>query len=128
MHEEDASARLPGSSAAPHLARAFVHETWRGEDPDVLDVALLCVSELVTNAVLHASGPYTLHLRSTPSGRLRLEVEDCGSGSPVVGEMTSDQAGGRGMLLVDRLAADWGTTHRPDGKTVWVELLTRPPG
>jgi anti-sigma regulatory factor (Ser/Thr protein kinase) len=119
---EDTSASLPPGSQAPHVARTLVRAMWPDEQPDVVDVALLCVSELVTNAVLHATGPYTLHLRSTPRGRLRIEVDDTDGGSPVVREVMSDQVGGRGMLLVDRLAADWGTTYRPGGKTVWAEL------
>jgi anti-sigma regulatory factor (Ser/Thr protein kinase) len=122
VHGGDTSAQLPPGSDAPRVARTLVRQTWPDEHPDVVDVALLCVSELVTNAVVHATGPYTLHLRSTPGGRLRIEVDDSDGRSPVVREVMADQAGGRGMLLVDRLAADWGTSHRPGGKTVWAEL------
>ncbi|MFE5616589.1 ATP-binding protein [Streptomyces sp. NPDC056470] len=85
---------------------------------------LLVVSELVTNACLHAEGPETL--RVVRRGKvLRLEVADRGAGQPA--PRTPHRAGrpgGHGMFIVQRLCLDWGidrTTGAP-GKTVWAEL------
>ncbi|MFF9914543.1 ATP-binding protein [Streptomyces sp. NPDC013457] len=85
---------------------------------------LLVVSELVTNACLHAEGPDTL--RVVRRGKvLRLEVADRGAGQPA--PRTPHRAGrpgGHGMFIVQRLCLDWGIdrmTGAP-GKTVWAEL------
>ncbi|MGR8010169.1 ATP-binding protein [Streptomyces hypolithicus] len=86
---------------------------------------LLVVSELVTNACLHAEGPE--ELRVTCDGKvLRLEVIDRGAGQPA--PRTPHRAGrpgGHGMFIVQRLCLDWGVERRDEGnpgKTVWAEL------
>ncbi|OKJ99790.1 ATPase [Streptomyces sp. CB03234] len=85
---------------------------------------LLVVSELVTNACLHAEGPEELRV-SLDAKVLRLEVEDRGAGQPA--PRTPHRAGrpgGHGMFIVQRLCLDWGvvrSTGMP-GKTVWAEL------
>ncbi|WP_328399865.1 ATP-binding protein [Streptomyces sp. NBC_00390] len=85
---------------------------------------LLVVSELVTNACLHAEGPE--ELRVTCDGKvLRLEVADRGTGQPA--PRTPHRAGrpgGHGMFIVQRLCLDWGIVRIPGapGKTVWAEL------
>ncbi|KFK87064.1 ATPase [Streptomyces sp. JS01] len=85
---------------------------------------LLVVSELVTNACLHAEGPEELRIGRTPKG-LRVEVVDRGAGQPA--PRTPHRAGrpgGHGMFIVQRLCLDWGVLRAPDapGKTVWAEL------
>lgn len=85
---------------------------------------LLVVSELVTNACLHAGGPEELRLWRGPKA-LRMEVVDGGPGEPA--PRTPHRAGrpgGHGMFIVQRLCLDWGVV-RDDGqpgKTVWAEL------
>ncbi|MER5771363.1 ATP-binding protein [Streptomyces sp. NPDC001985] len=85
---------------------------------------LLVVSELVTNACLHAEGPEELTVRCE-NKVLRLEVTDRGAGQPA--PRTPHRAGrpgGHGMFIVERLCLDWGVIRVPDepGKTVWAEL------
>ncbi|MFF1924155.1 ATP-binding protein [Streptomyces sp. NPDC058221] len=85
---------------------------------------LLVVSELVTNACLHADGPDELRIASTPKA-LRVEVADAGAGQPA--PRTPHRAGrpgGHGMFIVQRLCLDWGVVRVPGepGKTVWAEL------
>ncbi|MFJ6611226.1 ATP-binding protein [Streptomyces sp. NPDC091289] len=85
---------------------------------------LLVVSELVTNACLHAEGPEELRIGRTPKV-LRVEVVDRGAGQPA--PRTPHRAGrpgGHGMFIVQRLCLDWGVLRTPDapGKTVWAEL------
>lgn len=90
-------------------------------DAEVLDAAGLLVSELVTNAVVHAGTDVTLHVR-VRRGVLRIEVAD---GSPVVPtpRRTTALAGtGRGLQLVDRLSDRWGVDKARNGKTIWFEL------
>ncbi|WP_431950705.1 ATP-binding protein [Actinacidiphila sp. bgisy167] len=86
---------------------------------------LLVVSELVTNACLHAGGPEELRLFRRAKA-LRLEVADGGVGSPA--PRTPHRAGrpgGHGMFIVQRLCLDWGVVRHGDGrpgKTVWAEV------
>ncbi|MGA5423442.1 ATP-binding protein [Streptomyces lavendulocolor] len=85
---------------------------------------LLVVSELVTNACLHAEGPEELRV-SLDAKVLRLEVEDRGAGQPA--PRTPHRAGrpgGHGMFIVQRLCLDWGVARSDGtpGKTVWAEL------
>ncbi|MEU1311453.1 ATP-binding protein [Streptomyces cinnamoneus] len=85
---------------------------------------LLVVSELVTNACLHADGPEELRVSCTGKV-LRLEVADLGAGTPA--PRTPHRAGrpgGHGMFIVQRLCLDWGVLRRDGvaGKTVWAEL------
>ncbi|MFD3731129.1 ATP-binding protein [Streptomyces sp. NPDC058632] len=85
---------------------------------------LLVVSELVTNACLHAEGPDQLGI-VCDNKVIRLEVTDRGTGQPA--PRTPHQAGrpgGHGMFIVQRLSLDWGVVRTPGvaGKTVWAEL------
>ncbi|MFF0111046.1 ATP-binding protein [Streptomyces prasinus] len=85
---------------------------------------LLVVSELVTNACLHAEGPDQLGI-VCDNKVIRLEVTDRGAGQPT--PRTPHQAGrpgGHGMFIVQRLCLDWGVVRAPGvpGKTVWAEL------
>lgn len=93
---------------------------------------LLLVSEVVTNACLHAGGPQEFVLRHA-NGRLRVEVAD---GSPQAPRRQAPRSpalpGGHGLMLLDRLAGDWGSEGKADGsagKVVWLEvsLPVRPP-
>ncbi|MBU6532137.1 ATP-binding protein [Streptomyces sp. NPDC057245] len=85
---------------------------------------LLVVSELVTNACLHAEGPDELWI-TCERKVIRLEVSDRGTGQPA--PRTPHRAGrpgGHGMFIVQRLCLDWGVVRTPGvaGKRVWAEL------
>ncbi|MEU6528037.1 ATP-binding protein [Streptomyces sp. NPDC046928] len=85
---------------------------------------LLVVSELVTNACLHAEGPDDM-LIAYDNKVIRVEVSDKGTGQPA--PRTPHRAGrpgGHGMFIVQRLCLDWGVVRTPGqaGKTVWAEL------
>jgi anti-sigma regulatory factor (Ser/Thr protein kinase) len=86
------------------------------------DDVVLCVSELVTNAVLHARTAGVLRLFVGADG-VRIEVDD---ESPAPPRLSTEHrvAGGRGLHIVDQLAASWGHASRPGGKTVWAEVRT----
>lgn len=89
------------------------------------EAAVLAVSELVSNAVLHASavpGDIQLCLEAR-GGALHVEVEDRDPRPPVVGPAATERDRGRGLLIVDRLAVRWGWSAIPDnGKSVWCDL------
>lgn len=85
---------------------------------------LLVVSELVTNACLHAEGPDEMFL-TCDNKVIRIEVSDRGTGQPA--PRTPHRAGrpgGHGMFIVQRLCLDWGVVRAPGvaGKKVWAEL------
>ena len=110
---------LPLGVTAPRQARHALAERFaghpRGED------LLLCVSEVVTNAVLHAGTPP--HLRVSQSGdTVRVEVADADDRPPVLGRSDPLATSGRGLRILDQLAARWGSTPTGPGKAVWFEF------
>ncbi|MFI6350526.1 ATP-binding protein [Streptomyces sp. NPDC050560] len=122
-----------GASGLVPLARDFTREALRAwgwmpsssaDQRAASEDVLLVVSELVTNACLHAEGPEEMVLRRDRKV-LRVEVRDRGAGQP--SPRTPHQAGrpgGHGMFIVQRLCLDWGVVRLPgvSGKTVWAEL------
>ncbi|HET9975004.1 MAG TPA: SpoIIE family protein phosphatase [Streptosporangiaceae bacterium] len=79
----------------------------------------LVVSELVTNAIRHAQSP--IQLRLIRDRTLICEVFDGSSTAPHLRRARAFDEGGRGLLLVSRLALRWGTRQTPHGKTIWAE-------
>jgi anti-sigma regulatory factor (Ser/Thr protein kinase) len=82
------------------------------------DDALLVLSELVTNAIVHAGDGCTIDVRHS-DGLLRLEVRDWSPHEPVVRSVAPTDVGGRGLHVVDALADEWGWELMADGKRVW---------
>ncbi|MGW2116446.1 ATP-binding protein [Streptomyces zhihengii] len=96
-----------------------------GVHGDVHDTALLIVSELVTNAVVHTGGHLvSCQLRLTDA-QLRITVHDQGTAptGPRVCYGIEEERG-RGLLLVETLSAAWGThdCEHGHGRVVWSEL------
>ncbi|GAA2345864.1 hypothetical protein GCM10010431_81720 [Streptomyces kunmingensis] len=86
---------------------------------------LLVVSELVTNACIHAHGADELRMSHRTDKVLRIEVSDSGTGQPAPrSPHRAGRPGGHGMFIVQRLCLDWGVirTAGVEGKTVWAEL------
>jgi signal transduction histidine kinase len=83
---------------------------------------LLVVSELVSNACLHAGGPVELTLRHRP-GRILIEVTDRSPAAPVV-RPPGDRAqpGGHGLRVVTLVSSAWGARPSDGGKTVWAQV------
>ncbi len=117
------STALPHDLSAPSQARAQVRQTLRQWGlTEVLDDAELVVSELVANAVRHAATPVVLTLAHR-HGHLMIAVQDAAPDRlPEPRSAGDEDAGGRGMLLVDRLAQRWGCCSAQDAKVVWAEL------
>jgi anti-sigma regulatory factor (Ser/Thr protein kinase) len=130
---QQATLELVPGLRAPRAARAFVAETLTAWNvpADEVEAAQLVVSELVTNAVLHApdSPTISLDLRLT-DGTVRVLVSDRGLGEPDRSPHPDPRTNetGRGVWLVDAFAERWGTEmHGREGKTVWCELSIESP-
>jgi anti-sigma regulatory factor (Ser/Thr protein kinase) len=97
-------------------------DRWGVSDAD--GVAALLVSELVTNALRYGEQPMRLVARCADGG-VRVEVHDGRPGEPPrVRHPLPEATGGRGMLLVEALAARWGWSEFGGSKQVWFELDT----
>jgi anti-sigma regulatory factor (Ser/Thr protein kinase) len=131
--DQQATLELVPVLRAPRAARAFVAETLSAWDVqcDGVEAAKLVVSELVTNAVLHApeSATISVGLRLTDDV-VRVRVTDGVLDEPErrapLDPWTAET--GRGLWLVHAFTEQWGTeTHGRDGKTVWCELRAGAP-
>jgi anti-sigma regulatory factor (Ser/Thr protein kinase) len=122
MTPTEARADFPADPSSAAKARRFVEATLHTWSCDaLLDAAVLLVSELVSNAVLHAGTPIAVVL-SRHDGRLRVEVRDGSERLPVAKHYSALSGTGRGLLLLDRMADQWGSGRDGTGKTVWFEL------
>lgn len=116
---------LPQGRRSARLARAIVQDALSGLPRSTVDTAQLLVSELVTNAVVHARSMVVLHV-SFAEDRLRIGVEDLSSDYPLPQEPPAQAESGLGLMLVGGLAKAWGWDRTPVGKHVWCELPVDP--
>jgi anti-sigma regulatory factor (Ser/Thr protein kinase) len=84
-------------------------------------VTELLSDELVSNVVRHVGSPMTVRALRQPSS-IRIEVEDSSTELPVRQHPDTLDDHGRGILLIEALANQWGTKQTGDGKTVWFEI------
>ncbi len=121
---ESAKLNLVGESRSVGLARRFVSDALCSWGMSALvDSARLVVSELVTNAVLHAQSDVLVQVL-LDGGKVRLEVSDESSDTPARRHYGTDATTGRGLGLVAAASTSWGTTVGEIGKTVWAELVS----
>ncbi|MFJ1736112.1 ATP-binding protein [Streptomyces sp. NPDC088254] len=122
---ERAEWTFPADPGAVRTARGAVRGQLRGWGLDSLgDLAALLVSELVTNALRHATGPIGVRLIRPAGldGVLLVEVSDPLPDPPHERVAELDDEGGRGLQLVASSSRRWGTRPGGIGKTVWFEL------
>ena len=105
------------------LARRFVARTIVGLPEDVVETAVLLVSELATNSLVHARSDFEVAVTyPAPSGNLRVEVSDGDQSRPAPQNPPPTAPHGRGLQIVESLAGSWGIVEAAGGKTVWFEL------
>jgi anti-sigma regulatory factor (Ser/Thr protein kinase) len=114
---------LPPEARSAGIARRFLSATLASWDADgYSDTGSLLLSELVTNAALHAGTEILVRVCLTSTG-LRLEVADRSDRRPVIRHYSAQATTGRGLGMVDSLAERWGVVPEATGKTVWAELV-----
>lgn len=114
-------------SSARHMIRAAVRAWGAKERADEVELA---ADELTTNALMHTDGGaiVTIRVLTGPERRLRVDVEDRSSALPRRRDAGEAGVSGRGLMLVDRLADEWGVESRGTGKCVWCEFVIPPRG
>jgi anti-sigma regulatory factor (Ser/Thr protein kinase) len=114
---------LPPTTESVPAARRFVRDLMRNSDTVAdVDIASLLVTEIVTNAVLHALTPMTLRVEVSADA-VRIEVRDGSELPPRLHAFSATAATGRGLRLLESLAVRWGVQHEPaGGKVVWFEV------
>lgn len=130
-----ATVTLPGQPRYVARAREFVTIAL-GHDHPCTEPLILIVSELVTNSVIHSrshldGGTVTITLSRSPGDGLtarnsiRVEVRDDGAaGLPSLLPVDGFAVSGRGLHLVDALAAAWNCARDPAGTTTtWAEVI-----
>jgi anti-sigma regulatory factor (Ser/Thr protein kinase) len=116
------SVDLPPEPSSATRARTLARQELATTCPrDAVDVIALLVTELVTNAILHARTPLLLTLEPK-RGHVRICVEDHSSEPPTVKHYEPDAVTGRGLALVEQLASSWGVDTTAAGKVVWCEV------
>ncbi|MFJ2028394.1 ATP-binding protein [Streptosporangium sp. NPDC087985] len=138
-------AEFPATPTAVATARQWIRDLLTGRtSAPTLDDAILLLSEIMTNAVIHSdsgrtpNGSVMICIGTDigtgadgNTGKLHLEVIDDGSATniPFIRAADTDSDGGRGLLLVDLIATDWGTHHDHEtGNAVWFHLTDHAPG
>lgn len=108
-------------------ARRFVRRALVDLGADELEFeACQLVSELATNAVIHAATPFEVDL-DYGRNELHIRVSDASPKGPVIKSHSDSATTGRGLRLVGTMADQWGVDIRPDGKTVWCTVRPDPP-
>jgi anti-sigma regulatory factor (Ser/Thr protein kinase) len=107
-------------AGARRFVRACLDST---DDDDLIGDVSLVVSELATNAVIHAGTTFSVTLASSPGGSLLLTVRDASPSEPSNGGSDPFALGGRGLLLVEAHCVAWGFSPEVQGgKSVWASF------
>jgi anti-sigma regulatory factor (Ser/Thr protein kinase) len=115
---------FPRVRHAPHDARAFVADALRAFGcAELIDDAMLVVSELATNAMVHGGSEFTVSVTQIEKA-VTIAVGDAGTGPPERRRAGASSTNGRGLQLVAGVASSWGVTPHSVGKVVWANLAT----
>ena len=114
--------RFDADAHSVQEARQFVSDAISSRaaaGDEVSDDLLLALSEMATNAVLHAGTPFDVVI--TTDGFVRIEVEDGSTETPSARSPSAGEPGGRGLTIIDDVCDRWGVHVVRDRKCVWCE-------
>ncbi len=114
---------LAATPRSVRKARVFAAGVLRDEgvEASVIELTCLLVSEVVTNAVMHARTRARLTV-SADSHWVRAEIEDRAGGEVAIRSRSAGVEPPGGLEIVDRLATDWGISRFSTHKVVWFEI------
>lgn len=123
MPPTSSTLRLQPQMDAPRQARRHLERICRHLSPAVRSDASLLLSEIVTNAVVHARTMITIAIECDRAA-VAVAVTDNSGQPPQRGHHDGLQEGGRGLLLIDQLATVWGydAINDGEGKVVWFRI------
>lgn len=122
MPQVAADEELPPDATSASRARRLLRAALEGnETEEILDAAQLAISEIVTNALVHAGTPMRLRILLADR-RVRVELTDGSSRLPSQRDFGPTSPTGRGLLLVEELVTRWGAHPTEGGKVVWFEI------
>ena len=118
---------LPALPSSAGEARRLLRDALPGEaSEEAVDAAALALSEIVTNALVHAGTPMRLRVILAPSS-VRVELADGSVHLPLPRDYSRAAGTGRGLHMVTEVVDQWGAHHDEDGKVVWFEIADPPP-
>jgi anti-sigma regulatory factor (Ser/Thr protein kinase) len=113
---------LPALPSSAGEARRLLRDAMPDEaSEESADAAALALSEIVTNALVHAGTPMRLRVILAPSA-VRVELADGSARLPLPREYSRAAGTGRGLHMVTEIVDQWGAHHDADGKVVWFEI------
>ena len=115
---------LDSTPESVRISRELVRRTLHSIDADLVEVAAILTDEMVANAVKHGRPPISLSIESDNDG-IVISVADCGPGFPVARTVSHTDENGRGLMIIDILADEWGVVPLYRGKQVWFRLHVR---
>jgi anti-sigma regulatory factor (Ser/Thr protein kinase) len=117
------SITLPPATSSCGVARTAIRSFCKQQSLDtLLDDAELLTAEVVANAVEHSHRSIRLTATGTSNWLTVSVTDDCSDPLPTPAEPDVDAERGRGLVVVQSLAGDWGSVSHGDGKSVWFEL------
>ena len=114
------SRAFPAELGSVAEARRFVREALAELPEDACYGVTLVVSELATNALLHAATGFEVSVQR--DGNVRLTVADGDPAPPVRRDVSPTDTSGRGLHLIEQLCIRWGVEPVDGGKCVWCEV------
>jgi anti-sigma regulatory factor (Ser/Thr protein kinase) len=119
--------RFEPSEGSVGAARRFVATVVSDSPTEVQDSVAVMVSELSTNALLHASGGFEVAVDRSEL-TISVSVIDRGDGTPILQSPKFSEPHGRGLRIVAALSDEWGVSATSDGKAVWFRISLQDSG
>lgn len=120
------SQTFPPEPSSVGDARRYVADGLTGVSTEQLEVIVLAVSELAANSVRHAGTPFTVTV-DQDDHEVRVTVNDAGTGRPAIQNPGPMTPSGRGLLIVERISDEWGSSSDAGHNRVWFSVVTDRP-